>query len=414
MHPDILLLGTRNLLTPCGEQRLIFNRANVLHSKFGLSTLAISIVSRRRLVSRQETQINDHLNVLVLPASVPGLPWAILRLLLKAWVVLASKKVEAIVISGSPLLILVPILKKIAPRTPILWDIHGAAEELIEGTGFSLRNQMIRLLIYKTQKTLERMLGNKTNAVLVVSRQMAQYVQEDLGVRHPLVVPCGVDLREWPQANDHAEIRKKIRSELSFGDELVFVYSGSLAPWQCFEETVAFFSKFYSLDPQARLLVLTAEVEKAKGALKKSDLPQDAVRVTFVAAESVPFYLMAADVALLLRKQNVTNRVASPNKFAEYLAAGLFIITGQAVGDISQMVLENNLGVLIDPDRIPGLPTEQLLHIKGRLERERGDYLLKQKRRNLAEETLSWDKIIKELEPIFLGTRIDLGRKDVS
>ena len=61
----------------------------------------------------------------------------------------------------------------------------------------------------------------------------------------------------------------------------------------------------------------------------------------------VPDYLSAADYGLLLREENVTNGVASPVKFAEYLSCGLQILISANLGDFSGMVAEDSLGYVI-------------------------------------------------------------------
>ena len=59
----------------------------------------------------------------------------------------------------------------------------------------------------------------------------------------------------------------------------------------------------------------------------------------------VPKYLLAADYGLLLREATITNQVASPVKFAEYIACGLKDIVSNHLGDYSEYVktFENGL-----------------------------------------------------------------------
>ena len=59
----------------------------------------------------------------------------------------------------------------------------------------------------------------------------------------------------------------------------------------------------------------------------------------------VPKYLVSADYGLLLREATITNQVASPVKFAEYIACGLKVIVSNHLGDYSEYVktFENGL-----------------------------------------------------------------------
>jgi glycosyltransferase involved in cell wall biosynthesis len=66
----------------------------------------------------------------------------------------------------------------------------------------------------------------------------------------------------------------------------------------------------------------------------------------------VPAYLAASDVGFLLRQDNPVNHVASPVKFGEYLASGLAVVTSPKLGDVSRLVVERNLGLLVSPEDI--------------------------------------------------------------
>jgi hypothetical protein len=43
---------------------------------------------------------------------------------------------------------------------------------------------------------------------------------------------------------------------------------------------------------------------------------------------------MMADFGFLLREHNLTNQVAFPNKYVEYVAAGLDVITNGSIDDV--------------------------------------------------------------------------------
>ena len=63
--------------------------------------------------------------------------------------------------------------------------------------------------------------------------------------------------------------------------------------------------------------------------------------------------LKICDYGLLIREKSITNKVASPVKFAEYLFAGLKIIISPNVGDYSKFVIENNCGYLENNIKLP-------------------------------------------------------------
>src|SRR5690606_937951 len=69
--------------------------------------------------------------------------------------------------------------------------------------------------------------------------------------------------------------------------------------------------------------------------------------------------LTLGDYGLLLRTKSLTNQVASPTKFAEYLAAGLQILVSPDVGDFSDFTIQHACGKVVDFNQFPELPPVQ-------------------------------------------------------
>lgn len=74
--------------------------------------------------------------------------------------------------------------------------------------------------------------------------------------------------------------------------------------------------------------------------------PQQVKRI-LVKHSEVNAYLKCGDYGLMIREQSVTNRVAAPTKFAEYLAAGLNVVVSENLGDYSHFVLEHQCGFVV-------------------------------------------------------------------
>ena len=72
---------------------------------------------------------------------------------------------------------------------------------------------------------------------------------------------------------------------------------------------------------------------------------------------------MLGDYGLLIREKSVTNKVASPVKYAEYLASGLKVIISDELGDYTQLSREKNWGIIFnefnDSHLKPGLLEKQ-------------------------------------------------------
>jgi glycosyltransferase involved in cell wall biosynthesis len=77
-------------------------------------------------------------------------------------------------------------------------------------------------------------------------------------------------------------------------------------------------------------------------------LPSGAITLSLEPGD-VPDYLATADIGFILRQTDPLNTVASPVKFAEYLAAGLAVVTSPGLEDPSLQVQQNGLGVVVSP-----------------------------------------------------------------
>jgi glycosyltransferase involved in cell wall biosynthesis len=160
------------------------------------------------------------------------------------------------------------------------------------------------------------------------------------------VVPNGADVSRFrPDPDARAAIRKQLGLA---DDELVIVYSGGMNAWQCFPESVDFTTALAGVRGEVHLLVLTPDLGLAQQHLKRTCPPLRHHALT-VSHHEVPRYLAAADAGLLLRAPNACNVVASPMKFAEYLACGLPVVIGPEVGDYSDLVRTQRLGVVLHP-----------------------------------------------------------------
>jgi hypothetical protein len=127
----------------------------------------------------------------------------------------------------------------------------------------------------------------------------------------------------------------------------VLIYSGSSAGWQSFNLVDEFLYDVFSSNSNAKLIFLSNEAPKDS---KVFQAYSERVTTKWVKPEEVSDILTIADYGLLIREQSVTNQVASPVKFAEYLACGLQIIISEGIGDFTDFVKEQGCGKVFSKD----------------------------------------------------------------
>lgn len=230
----------------------------------------------------------------------------------------------------------------------VVFDCRGLVDhELLYDHGFSfanappvLRKRALRL------GEMQRECALRADSVFCVSSAMVDYLVKDASISREKceVVPCCVDLELFEQCS---QARESIRDELGLSGKLVVGYCGSLVGYQRIEHSLALFRQVLELQPAAHFLAVTTSSEKMRKAAAVAGLNESQYTIRSVRPNEVPGILPAIDVGLLLREKCEVNRVASPVKFAEYLAAGAPVIVSAGIGDYSALVREESVGLTL-------------------------------------------------------------------
>lgn len=233
-------------------------------------------------------------------------------------------------------------LKKLGILKKVIFDGRGAiaAEwEEYEVVGDEKLKRQI--------KALENAAVLKADFRLAVSNALVQYWKDRYGYNSDqhVVIPCTVSRNFKTKLLTEKElVRNKLKAGYSL-DDIVLVYAGSTAGWQSFNLLQYFLSPLLAANKRTKVLFLSKE-DKNSIALKET-FPEQ-VRIQWVQSESVSGFLSIADYGILLREKSVTNEVASPTKFAEYLISGLSVLISPKIGDFSKFVTLNNCGLVVN------------------------------------------------------------------
>jgi hypothetical protein len=205
----------------------------------------------------------------------------------------------------------------------------------------------------KNVKSFEFYVVNNVDFRMAVSQQLVNYWRENFGYNqnNHVVIPCTLDRKHFNKETymfNHGI--KKTKEELEIKeDNIVYVYSGSTAPWQSFELLEKTFAPFLSANENTKLLFLSKE--NSDNLELKAKFP-DQVFIKWVEHKDVLTYLQCCDYGILIREQSETNKVASPTKFAEYLYAGLKVLVSKNLGDFSSFVKEHDCGYVVDENDV--------------------------------------------------------------
>jgi glycosyltransferase involved in cell wall biosynthesis len=197
-------------------------------------------------------------------------------------------------------------------------------------------------------KHLTKWSVGRAQQVLCVSKPAACLLSLEYGQQQAVIIPSAVDYQRFSHARNH---RSGLRKSMGLAEsDLLLVYAGSASSYQLIPEMLRVWATLQDIPGVRFLLLLSQHPADVLSVIPEGLFAPGALDHRSVARDEVPMFLAASDVGFLLRKDHPLNHVAFPIKYAEYLAAGLAVVTSQGLGDVSQMVAERNLGILVSPD----------------------------------------------------------------
>ena len=163
------------------------------------------------------------------------------------------------------------------------------------------------------------------------------------------VLPCAVDAQHFSPA---PEAGRRIREELRLVGR-VLVYAGKTGGWYLIEPMIDFAAAVQQVTGDVSLLILTSD----EPSLFLKPAADRGVRcvVREVARNQMPLYLSAADAGLSFILSAPSKTACSPIKNGEYLACGLPIVTTPGIGDYSDLVRRDRVGIVVSSLTTKGL-----------------------------------------------------------
>lgn len=233
------------------------------------------------------------------------------------------------------------------PDSRVIFDCRGwEGPELLHARGFAGEDGAPGELLAASRRLekSQRAVALAADAVVVVSAAMRQVALGQWGVEEDrlTVVPCCTATKA--QAG---EARESVRTRLGFDGRFVVVYCGSLARYQAIDASLDVFEAVRRLRGDALFFGITPATARLTALVRERGWPESDYRIVAAPHPEVSALLAAGDLALLLRERSKVNEVASPVKFAEYLAAGLPVVVSEGIGDYSGLVRREGIGCVV-------------------------------------------------------------------
>lgn len=210
----------------------------------------------------------------------------------------------------------------------LIADVRGAGlEQLVE---YANLNKLSLFFKKIHRKQVDSTLG-KIKSISVVSESLKRYVQDKIGFDSDIQInSCLASDNFIFNQNDRRALRKKLNVKEK--EILLVLSTGGDNAWQNTKYTIEMLTR-----KNCKILNLS-----------RTNISHDKVINQFVAYNEMPKYLCAADAAIIWRNPGVTNKVASPVKFSEYICCGLPVISNDSIDLIAEFIKMHRCGVIYD------------------------------------------------------------------
>lgn len=230
---------------------------------------------------------------------------------------------------------------EIKRKTKVIYDGRGAIEaEWREYKVVTDKKLLNSISVYEKEVILN------SDSRIAVSNELVSFWKEKYsytGSEH-VIIPCTLN-NDFERINISSETILQKRKELGIDEtDTVFVYSGSVAGWQSFELLFLFIEPV--LRNKNNKIVFFSPEDPGIEKIKKL-FPNQVIR-KHLNSRFVSEYLLVGDYGLLIRENSLTNKVASPVKYAEYLASGLKVIISENLGDYTQLSRQKKWGTVFN------------------------------------------------------------------
>jgi glycosyltransferase involved in cell wall biosynthesis len=222
-------------------------------------------------------------------------------------------------------------------RSALVFDIRGLMAEEYADAGVWEKNS----LRFRAIKRLEKAGIRKADQVVVLTNAMKQWLLNNRlrAADNVEVIPCCVDFAGYTNAAFKVEATP---------ESFEVIYAGSVTGLYLLEEMGRFFLELRAQQPRAFLRILTtSSATEAAERLRRVGLEPEDFWIGKASTQEVPRYLQRARLGLSFRKPTFSQLAASPTKIAEYLAAGIPVVSNEGIGDIDDLLEQERVGVLV-------------------------------------------------------------------
>lgn len=224
-------------------------------------------------------------------------------------------------------------------RTPHVYDMHSSLPQQLDNFDFS-KSKLLKEIFLR----LERFVLKNSQAVIVICRDLLEYVQKRGFGEKAVLLENFVDFNDFKERPWPADDIEKQRREIAPGGEKIVLYAGNFEPYQGLPMLIEAFARVRS---RAVLLIVGGSKPAHDEMRKKArglGIGDKVVFVEKVPPQRIPLYLWLCDV-LVSPRVSGTN---TPLKIYSFLKSGKPLVATRLW--THTQVLNERIAVLAAPE----------------------------------------------------------------
>lgn len=330
---ELLFISNANFHTSAGDITLLVRRAETMQS-FGIDTTFINIINQSlgekyefggsvRIINTNPS--DRHQDILAY---------------------ISVNRPAMICLYGNKTMLMLPgilrYINKLSDYNPkVFIDMQGALEEEIDyAQGIS---KFKALSVYAAKRLVYAYALSRVYGVFTVSDEMYQYCCRISGNSklYNIKIRCG--LTEVLSSQEKMFNRTTVRNKWGVDqDTIVLCFSGYRAPWQNIDRIIDVFRCMEAINNNLFFAFFCNTDDKFERQLR-SMFPKRNYVIQLLPKHQYYPHLSACDIGFLIRDDNMTNRVAFPNKFSDYLNSGLLCYISDSMKEPNRILKESKL-----------------------------------------------------------------------
>ncbi len=236
-------------------------------------------------------------------------------------------------------------------KTAFLFDMRGFyADERLDGKLWDI-NKPIFKAVYNFFKKKEKQFLQSADFVVSLTNSGKKIINSWTGFESvPIeVIPCAADLNFFSDKNINRYLQTKLKEKLNIkNSDFVLSYLGSVGSWYLLDEMMQFFKILQNKKPNAKFLFISKENKfLITESAVKNKVNTESIIIKPTEREDLPTILSLSTASIFFIKSVFSKQASSPTKMGELMSMGVPIIANAGVGDINEIMNNDNYGIII-------------------------------------------------------------------